>query len=222
MAGKSNQPPGVAASSSASSPAGTIVSSGTVYNTCLAKFHDTDLCRFAATESAQPLTKTSYQATMTSTQSGTTTTLVFQQNGKGDTAIATNGGSSASPGLNSITYKGNTYIEDGSAWIKYPAASTPAQSANPSSSLSFMSSLVSKNLTKADSEACGSMTCLKYQLVDSATPNTTAYLWFDTQHYLLREWSSSDPTNGSIDMKISYQPVSISAPSPVENLSAVQ
>lgn len=209
-------------SNSTNALANNFVSSGTVYTTCLGKFHDTSLCRFSATESAQPLSKTAYKATMVTNQNGTGATLVYQQNGKGDTVITASSGGSATPGLNSVKYKGSFYIQDGNAWVKYPAKSMPALSTSPANSLSFMSSLVSKNLTKVYSEACGSLTCLKYQLMDSTTPNTTSYVWFDTRHYLLREWSSSDPSSGSIDMKISYQPVTISAPTPVEDFSAAQ
>jgi outer membrane lipoprotein-sorting protein len=73
---------------------------------------------------------------------------------------------------------------------------------------------------KIDTEACGSLTCFKYQITDSASPGSTQYAWFDNGAYLLREWKSSDSSGSSTDMTISYQAISITAPSPVQDYSA--
>jgi len=196
----------------------TVAAASAAYTSCLAQFHDTTLCHFAEAESAKPIDKAAYQATLTTDQSGTASTLVFAQDGNGNTSLTTSGGS-ASEQLNTVTYAGVTYIKNGSVWIKYPTTSTPAQTTDPSSDLTFMSSLTSEHFTKVDSEACGSLTCLKYKLTDTATPTATDYVWFDTHDYLLREFSSTDPSSGTTDMKLSYQAVSISVPSPVQDLS---
>ena len=67
-----------------------------------------------------------------------------------------------------------------------------------------------------DTEACGSLSCFKYQVTDSSTPTTNQYVWFDKSKYQLQEWQASDSTNGTTDMKITYQAVNISVPSPVQ------
>lgn len=197
-----------------------VVSSGSTYNTCMTRFQDTDLCRFAATESAQPLNKTAYKATLTTTQPGANGTLAYEQDGTGNTALTTSSGSTIH--LNSIQYHGTLYIQNGNVWIKYPKDSGLPQTSSPSNNLSFLSSLTSDSLTRIGSEPCGSLTCLKYKLDQPTTPGATNYVWFDTRHYLLREWNASDSTHGMTDMKINYQPVTIAAPSPVEDLSATQ
>jgi outer membrane lipoprotein-sorting protein len=66
-------------------------------------------------------------------------------------------------------------------------------------------------------EACGSLTCYKYQVSDTAIPGKQ-YVWFDTSSYKLRRWqyiNGSDTT----DMTLSYSTVTITAPSPVQSVS---
>jgi hypothetical protein len=217
MNSKSNKPATVSnsATTSGTTGAASSVSSTSTYTTCLAQYHDTNVCHFAEAAAASPIDKTAYKATLTSTQNGATSTITFSQDGKGNNSLSTSGGTSGTS-LNSITYAGVMYVQNGSVWIKYPSSSTPPTT-DPSSDLSFMGSLDKTTFTKVDTEACGSLTCYKYQIKDAATG--TSYVWFDTHSYLLREWSANDPTSGAIDMKLSYQPVSISMPSPVEDLS---
>jgi hypothetical protein len=205
----------------AAAPLTGVVSTGSTYTTCLAKFHDEELCRFAATESAQPLDKTAYRATFSANQKGVTTGLIYTQDGQGNTTLTTSKNDAVQ--IDSVTYQGNSYIKAGDAWVKYPSNSSLSKLAgNPAGNLSFLNSLITQNLTKEGSGRCGNDTCLKYRLIDPSTPQATNYLWFDTQHYLLREWSSTDPTTGQIDMKINYQPVHIGVPSPVQEVSAGQ
>lgn len=188
---------------------------------CLSTYHDNDLCKFEAQSIAQPIDKTGYTATITSSQSGTDTSMVFKQDGKGNTSLSTTGGDSSTQ-LNSIQYGGSTYIETNGVWTKYSGASVPTDTTDPSTNLDFLNSLTNTKFTKIGSESCGGLTCLKYQITDNITPNATQYVWFDTKNYLLREWNSTDTSSGTVDMKITYGSVSISAPSPVQDFSATQ
>jgi outer membrane lipoprotein-sorting protein len=73
-----------------------------------------------------------------------------------------------------------------------------------------------------DTEACGSLTCFKYQISDSASPGTTQFAWFDNQSYLLRQWKYTDNAGNSTDMTISYEPISISAPAQYQTIPTGQ
>ena len=74
------------------------------------------------------------------------------------------------------------------------------------------------NYLYVGSEACGSLTCLKYQVKDSERPNATAFLWFDNQSYLIQRYQSLDGTS-QVETRYVYQPVTITAPSPVKTVS---
>jgi outer membrane lipoprotein-sorting protein len=71
-------------------------------------------------------------------------------------------------------------------------------------------------------EACGSLTCYKYQVTDSTTPSATQYVWFDNSSYKLRQWQYSDGSGNTTDMTVTYATVNITKPSPVEDLSATE
>lgn len=183
-------------------------------STCEATHHDKDFCKFEAAMIAQPIDKIAFTAVLTATQDGTPSTMQFSQDSKGNTSLVAGE-------LRSISYNGSTYVKmSGDTWTKYPAsASTPTTTTNPTSDLAFANSLATTKFSKIGTEACGKLTCIKYKISDSTiTAGTTQYVWFDTDSYKLREWSSTDST-GTTDMKITYEAVTITAPSPVQEFS---
>jgi len=191
---------------------------------CISKYHDKDLCKFVSTETAQPFDSTSSIITMSGTSNGVLSTIVMKSDGKGNTDIRMAGSGET---FNSITYNNITYTQTtaGGPWVTYgPSTASSSSSTDTSSDIDsslkdFMGSLSTTSYTKIGTEACDNLTCFKYQIKDAATPDSTQYAWFDKRDYLLRQYSVSD-TSGSMTMKISYQKVTISMPSPVENLSA--
>jgi prepilin-type N-terminal cleavage/methylation domain-containing protein len=207
-------------SSSSSTNSGQSNGAATAADTsCLATYHDANLCHFAG--NSTNFDKTAYMATLKQTNSqGTTTDMTLASDGKGNTSlVATSGGQQ----ISSISLNGNTYIQSGSGttWIEYPSGSSAntSQATNPTSGMSI--GVGSSGITyKAEGTAsCGSLTCYKYQILDSAQPSTTQYAWFDNSSYKLREWQSTDSTNGTLTMNITYQTVNITAPSPVQQYS---
>ena len=143
--------------------------------------------------------------------------MTLSSDGKGNTSlVATSNGQT----LSSISLNGSTYIQTGAGatWIEYPvgSAGNPSESSNPASSMNI--GVGSNGITyKAEGTAsCGSLTCYKYEVLDSAQPGATQYAWFDTSSYKLREWQESDSTEGTVTMLVTYQAVNITAPSPVE------
>lgn len=186
---------------------------------CNAKFHDSDLCQFVAATAAQPFDKTSAVITMTTTTDGQPATLVLAQDGKGNNQLTTNGGGTS---VESITLNGVLYtkVAGQAVWTKYPSMASAPTETTPSSDLSFLSSLNNEQFTKIGTAACDGANCLKYQFTDNLNPGATQYVLIDTSNHLMREYTSTGGTFGSLDMKVAYQNVTISMPSPVQDLSA--
>lgn len=65
-------------------------------------------------------------------------------------------------------------------------------------------------------EACGDLTCFKYEVTDSAAAGSKQFIWFDDKDYLLRKIRIEDKDNGAMESIYSYSGISINAPSPVK------
>jgi hypothetical protein len=209
----------VSDSKTKTSPSGSSTSSSSSSKTasdasCLATYNDATLCKFAANSNA--FNKTAYTAKLTATQSGVTSTMTLENDGKGNTDLTGSGGGSV---IDAITLNGNSYIQnDGSGpWIEYPSG-TSTPSTNPTSNMDIGVGSIGITFKNLGTQACGSLTCYKYQVFDSATPSVTQYALFDSSSYRLREWQYTDGAN-STTMTVSYGAVNITAPSPVESLS---
>ncbi len=189
----------------------------TLETQCLAKYHDANLCHFEAWSSLNPIDKMAYTGTMTETANGQTSTIVFKQDGKGNTSMTMSGG--GQPGeFNTVEYGGSTYMQQGNVWEKYPSSSKPQTQDSPSSSLSFMDSILNTQFTKMGTEPCGNLTCYKYKITENGMGDQ--YVWFDTKDFKMREFSTPNfGAGGAMDMKMSYEPVTISAPSPVQEMT---
>lgn len=68
-------------------------------------------------------------------------------------------------------------------------------------------------------EACGKLTCFKYQIIYSDAPETKEYIWFDDKDYLTRK-SRSETPEGFSESTYEYNKVSVKEPSPVVELKA--
>jgi hypothetical protein len=69
-------------------------------------------------------------------------------------------------------------------------------------------------------EACGNLTCIKYQIIDTEEEEPTEqFVWFDNKDFLLRRYSITGG-EGTTNMTISYGKVTITEPSPVKELPA--
>lgn len=66
-------------------------------------------------------------------------------------------------------------------------------------------------------EACGTMQCFKYQVINPDLETVTEYMWFDDKEYLLRRHMTEDTTAKSTsDTAFSYDKVNIEVPFPVK------
>lgn len=189
-------------------------SSAGVDSACLATYHDTNLCHFAASNTTD-LSKVNYTANLTITQPGSgTSTMTLGNDGKGNTSLMGTGNGAT---FNSVELNGATYVESGtSGWIEYTSgASSAPTTTDPTSDMNLgvdSTGITYKSLGKS---ACGSLTCYEYQVTDAAMPDTTQDVWFDTSSYKLREWKAVSTTSGTTDMTVTYGNANITAPSPV-------
>jgi outer membrane lipoprotein-sorting protein len=184
---------------------------------CQKVFQDHDLCKFTGNYNVDNL---SY--VMSITTSGASST--FQSDGKGNTSLtATVNGTTTS----FIQIGSTSYMKDNSdgQWFKFaPSDNNAPKPANPTTSITVGTTAdESKNSTlsykKLPKETCGKLTCFKYQMIDTANPGATTYFWFDDQHYQLQHYSTTD-AKGSTDIVITYQPVTVTAPTPTKEFSS--
>ncbi len=194
---------------------GTSSSSGSTATetSCLATYHDSNLCHFAAFSNA--IDKTAYTATLNVTQSGQTSMMTLKADGKGNNQLNMSGNGET---VNSITLNGKIYVQSGGngTWLEYDTGAQ-APVSNPTSNMNIGVGSAGITFKNLGTEACGSLTCYKYQVSDTALPGTQ-YVWFDTGSYKLRRWQYSNGSD-STDMSLSYNAVTITAPSPVESIS---
>ncbi|MDF2461317.1 MAG: hypothetical protein K0S68_720, partial [Candidatus Saccharibacteria bacterium] len=122
---------------------------------------------------------------------------------------------------NVITIDGTTYTKDlrDGKWWEYKPQSTPT-SDGFKESFDFKDEEKDKpetektKYTKIGKEACGSLTCFKYQVVEPGITGTS-YIWFDDRDYQLRRMQTTE--DGEVnDMTFSYTKPNITKPSPIK------
>lgn len=196
-------------------------SQSAVSSTCLQSFKDRSLCAFAEHTN---INSQQYAATGTATTAaGATSTFTVQNDGKGNTEVTY---SSSGKQISSISLGGATYIQEGAGttWLEYSSAALGQAAAAPNPTSGFNLNFTTTTpagvtVTKQGIVACGSLSCDKYKVVVAATPGATQYVYFDSKDYLLRQWTSSDPSTGvHVDLTFTYQPVMITKPSPVQQI----
>lgn len=122
----------------------------------------------------------------------------------------------------SITIGQATYMKNiaGGFWLKSSAtASKPGETATEEGAkIDFTikeSAEETTNYVAAGKEACGSLTCFKYEVVTKGSP-VKEYIWFDDKEYRLRRMMTISADGSSNDTAVSYDGIVITAPSPVQ------
>jgi len=205
-----NKPKATTHSTTVSSSSSTPTSDAT----CVATYHDANLCKFSTNSD---ISKIPYTATLTTVNSNGGGTMTLSSDGKGNTSSTLTGSGTT---LSTIQLSGDSYMQttSGGTWYEYPAG-TSAPSSDTSNPTSAMSLALGTTVTykPLGTAACGSLTCYEYSVSDTLMPDQTQYVWFDTGNYKLREWKDTATTGDSTDMKITYPgSVTIAKPSPVE------
>lgn len=178
---------------------------------------DGDVCKFMAAWKEQGY----YTINSTSTDDGVTSTSTMQI--QGDNFHITAGGDAA---YEAIKIGDTMYVKDFSdnAWWKQTLssgedASTPASYDNTNYTFEEPSAAIPEAqrtaYEKIGTEACGDLTCLKYQIIDPTDTTTINYIWFDNQDYQLRRMQTTS-VDGTYDIVFDYTAFTISEPSPTK------
>jgi outer membrane lipoprotein-sorting protein len=196
------------------------VSDSEVEKACLKEVNDKELCKFA---SNYKLDGVSYKAVITSVAPEGKSVMTMEVDSKNNSSMVTSQDGKEVGAFISLDKATYTKDLDGKAWTKYSAAAETPADTNPTKDIDFKpSDFTSEDTVSYKSqgkEACGKLTCFKYQIIDSKTPAQEQYLWFDTKDYMLQRWSTKD-AQGTSDMVFTYQNVIIKEPSPVHEMSA--
>ncbi len=194
------------------------VNSEAIEAECKKEYDDKDFCKFASNFSLDE----SYKVVFTTTSTEGTAVMTSEVNGKNSRMTMTQDGKELSA---TVSLDGTSYVKDmtDGAWTKYPATEQEASTADVKEDLDFGFDGDTESTTETDTteikkigkEACGELTCFKYQYIDKSAPNDESFIWFDDEAYKMRRYTLKN-AEGSSDMVYSYEAVTITAPSPVK------
>lgn len=127
--------------------------------------------------------------------------------------------------FNTITIGDTTYTKDltDGKWFKFTAKTGSSSSGGlfnveeiKNTMQDTIKEMKDSTTYKAMGKApCGKLTCFKYQIIVASLPSSQEFLYFDDREYMMRMMETSD-TYGTTTTYFEYNPVSISAPSPVK------
>ena len=125
-----------------------------------------------------------------------------------------------------ITIDKTTYTKAGSGvWYKQ-TIKTPEQDVAKDTKVEFKEPADDKaapedktTYKSLGKEACGSLQCFKYEIVDPANAKSKEFIWFDDKEYKLRKTTTESP-DGNSEQTFEYDNVSVNVPSPVKELAA--
>lgn len=180
---------------------------------CRKSIDDKDFCKFASNIDFGG----EYRMTLTSSDGS----MVTEIDGDNSSTVMTSGDGSESKFiyLNGATY---TYDNDEGVWLKYTNDLATDFTVDLDEEFNFDDETVPETERETyeskGKEACGNLTCFKYQIVDPTSPDTEQYVWFDDDEYKLRRFQiieSGQTSEGTIE----YVEITISEPSPVREFT---
>lgn len=179
---------------------------------CMDYINDKDYCRFASNWSMNEDRIITMKApedsmVMTVRSSGSNSHSTITTDGTVTSEIIV---------LDNVSYMKN--MADGS-WTKYTNNTSSGLDSNISEytpDFDFSNEEVkdTHKINKLGKEACGELTCFKYQMLDSTEPDAETIIWFDDKDYKIRRMTAKN-SDGVSEMTFSYEKVTISQPSPV-------
>jgi hypothetical protein len=181
---------------------------------------DKDLCKFFASWRENKY----YKLTGATTADGKTSTSTYESVGSDRFHMAMTGELS----YEVITIGNTTYTKDttDSKWWKQTIKPEQQKDYSLKDDLTFeepKSEQTTDQTTykKLGKEACGKLTCFKYQVIDPSAKDRTEFIWFDTKDYQLRRTTSEEKDSKS-DFTFAYDMVTITEPSPAKDLAPNQ
>lgn len=189
-----------------------VVNSKAAQAECL-KTNDKDICKFYTSWKAN----SKYRMTTTDPSGGK---MIFEIDGNKSRMVMT--GETA---YEIITIDKTTYTKAGSVWYKQtpkPTEKSTTDNIKPDFSEPTNDTEESKTTYKLiGKEACGNLTCFKYEVIDSKDTTTKEFIWFDDKDYQMRK-TRTESSDGASESVYEYGNVSISTPSPVKELGPNQ
>lgn len=191
------------------------ITSGGLNPNC--KYNDPDLCKFVNGWKDVKY----FTATSTSSLNGKSDTTTFKMDGKTKSQfVSTENGKENS---NMIVIDKTTYTKDyaDNKWFKFtPKPTDPNIIKEEESNNDFNTKADSTEdkttYKKIGTEACGKLTCFKYQVIDPANTDSIEYIYFDNKEYQLRKTRDELKDGTVAESTYDYSKVSISEPSPIK------
>lgn len=182
---------------------------------------DQDFCRFASHRS----TNLAYEAVVVSRSAGSVTTTKISTDGPGNSVLSVSMSDKEVSSLvlvDGVSYRKN--YSDGS-WQKLDPGDPGNLKINSKNPASDMKIYTEDDTTSKDQrltyvavgkEACGKLTCFKYEIKDPSNSANRQFIWFDDKDYRLARWQAQDGNSAtSSNAAYSYRDITINVPSPV-------
>ena len=180
-------------------------------------YDDKDLCKFFTSYKVQKY----FTINTVSESDGETSTMLIKTEGEDKSHIKIEGETA----YEIITIGNTTYTKaaDGTWWKQTSEDQDTSSQSDVVTDLDEPESTeaAQTQYKKIGKEACGKLTCFKYQVLDPDDTASTNYMWFDDEDYQMRR-SLTESSDGKTDATYSYDKVSIKEPSPVKELGPNQ
>src|SRR3990167_4420151 len=197
---------------------GTVSVNKELQSKCTTQVNDETFCKFAGVFANAG----DYKVSVTSNDQSGASTIELASDSKGNSSMVVKQDGQEQGSV--VVFNGVTYLKDSTdgQWFKFSSTD-----ANKPEVLDLKKEFA-KGDFKGDAgqtlqyknvgtEACGNLTCFKYQVIDPNKPNEEGFLWFDNKDYLLRRVTAKND-GSTTDMNLTYTKVSISEPSPTNDL----
>lgn len=183
------------------------------------KYDDKDLCKFITSWKNNKY----YTVTSNGTAEGKSYATVFKSAGDDRTELVMSEGETES--YHVITIGNTTYTKDYSdgKWFKSVAADSVSQELESDFDFDEKAEKTEDTTTykKIGTEACGKLTCFKYQVIMPENTETTEYIYFDNKQYQLRKMRSEAKDGPVSESTFDYSKISIDEPSPTKEGSSM-
>jgi hypothetical protein len=186
---------------------------------CIKEIDDKDFCRFASNWSLA----TNYTTVITTKGADGTNVMKLETESSDKTSMTTTTDGKETAAY--ITIGKTSYTKDytDNKWTKYTSTDTDSSADTDVKSEikiddftdSDTSTVAKTEYKKIGKEACGNLTCFKYQIIDPDDQMNTQFIWFDDEDYLLRKYTGNT-IDETFEMVLSYTKVTVKEPSPVK------
>ncbi len=181
---------------------------------CKKELADEIFCKFASNWSLDE----DYQSIMTSSDTDGIVITTFENQGQDRSKVTSSKNGVEVSAFISI---GNTaYVKDlgDNSWFKYSSDAPISEDLGEGLNFDF-TSVGEENdptqYTQIGKDACGLLTCFKYEITDPNDPSAGTTIWFDDADYKLRRMLSAT-TDATTELSFSYGGVSIEEPTPIK------